>query len=120
MPGDSGPGAGADQDRLRHLAARAGTRPGPAQPQLTNASAVVLQYHQDITDHDRHAARALGGSNIAAQNGQTYDSWVSDLGRRDRLAHLSATQLDGSVRTYDGTYTVANGVIASAHITQTS
>jgi hypothetical protein len=25
-----------------------------------------------------------------------------------------------SVRTYDGTYTVANGVIASAHITQTS
>ena len=45
---------------------------------------------------------------------------MSDLGRRDRLAHLSATQLDGSVRTYDGTYTVANGVISSAHITQTS
>jgi hypothetical protein len=26
--------------------------PAPAQPQLTNASAVVLQYHQDITDQD--------------------------------------------------------------------
>lgn len=26
----------------------------------------------------------------------------------------------GSFRTYDGTYTVANGVIASAHITQIS
>jgi hypothetical protein len=46
---------------------------------------VVLQYHQDITDHDWHAARALGGSSIAAQNGQTYNSWVSDLARRDRL-----------------------------------
>jgi hypothetical protein len=97
----SGPGrVGADQDRLRHLAARAGTRPGhldssPAQPQLTNASAVVLQYYQDITDHDWHAAGALGGSNITAQNGQTYDSWVSGLGRRDRLGRLSATRLDG-------------------------
>ena len=57
----------------------------PAQPQLTDASAVVLRYHQDITDHDWHAAQALGGRNIAAQNGQTYDSWVSDLARRDRL-----------------------------------
>ena len=47
---------------------------------------------------------------------------VSDLARRDVdvWAHLPATQLDGSVRTYDGTYTVANGVIASAHITKTS
>ena len=81
---------------------------------------MVLQYHQDITDHDGHAALALGGSNIAAQNGQTYDSWVSDLARRDRLGPLQATQLDGSVRTYDGTYTVANGVVASAHITKTS
>ena len=97
----SGPGrVGADQDRLRHLAARAGTRPGPsaaapAQPQLTDASAVVLQYHQDITDHDWHTARALGGSNIAAQNGQTYDSWVSDPGDGTVWAHLSATRLDG-------------------------
>ena len=64
---------------------RAGQAPASAQPQLTNASAVVVQYHQDITDHDWHAARALGGSNIAAQNGQTCDSWVSDLGRREHL-----------------------------------
>jgi hypothetical protein len=34
--------------------------------------------------------------------------------------HISAVQTDGSVRTYDGTYTVANGEIVSANITQTS
>jgi hypothetical protein len=33
---------------------------------------------------------------------------------------LTCPQPSWSVRTYDGTYTVANGVIASAHITKTS
>ena len=33
---------------------------------------------------------------------------------------LSAVQSDGSVRTYTGTYTVSNGVIVSADITQIS
>ena len=75
--------------------ALAASTAAPAQPQLTNASAVALQYHQDITDHDWHAARTLGGSNITAQNGQTYDSWVSDPGDGTVWAHLSATRLDG-------------------------
>ena len=109
--------------------------PAPAQPQRTNAAAVVLQYYQDITDHDWSAAWAIGGDNLAAQNGQTYDSWVSgyatttasisviSFGTWDDgtvWTDLSATQLDGSVRTYSGTYTVHNGVITSANITQTS
>jgi hypothetical protein len=33
---------------------------------------------------------------------------------------ISAAQTDGSARTYSGTYTVDNGVIVSASITQTS
>ena len=109
--------------------------PAPAQPQRTNAAAVVLQYYQDITDRDWQAAWALGGDNIAAQNGQTYDSWVSgyatttasisviSFGTWDNgtvWTDLSATQLDGSVRTYSGTYTVHNGMVTSANITQTS
>jgi hypothetical protein len=96
------PSSGPDPRRRVHLTPPPTQAPAPtpsaaapAQPQLTDASAVALQYHQDITDHDWHPARALGGSNIAAQNGQTYDSCVSNLGRRDRLGHLSATQLDG-------------------------
>jgi hypothetical protein len=35
-------------------------------------------------------------------------------------AYISAVQLDGSVRDYYGTYTVRNGVIVSADITQLS
>ena len=34
--------------------------------------------------------------------------------------HISSVQTDGSVRTSDGTYTVASGEIVSANITQTS
>ena len=35
-------------------------------------------------------------------------------------ADISATQDDGSVKTYRGTYTVVGGVITSADIVQTS
>ena len=42
---------------------------------------------------------------------------MSDPGDGTAKAHLSATAWTGSVRTYDGTCTVADGVIASAHIT---
>jgi hypothetical protein len=116
-------------------AAPAPSTSAPAQPQPTNAVAVVLQYYQDIVDHHWSAAGALGGDNIAAQNGQTYDSWVSgyttttaniavtSYGAWDDgtvWTDLSATQLHGSVKTYSGTYIVENGVIVSAHITQTS
>ena len=43
----------------------------PADSQFTNSVAVVTQYYQDITNHDYTDAWNLGGSNIAAQNGQT-------------------------------------------------
>ena len=33
---------------------------------------------------------------------------------------ISAVQTDGTIKTYAGTYTVANGVINGAHITQTA
>jgi hypothetical protein len=46
----------------------------------------------------------------------TYGTW----GDGTVWANITATQTDGSVRTYYGTYTVSNGVIVSAHITQTS
>ena len=44
---------------------------------------------------------------------------MSDPGDGTVWAHLPATRQDAPVRTYDGTYIVADGVIASAHITQT-
>jgi hypothetical protein len=109
--------------------------PASAQPspQLANADAVVNQFYEDITDHAYSAAWALGGDNIA--NGASYATWaagyadttasitlgtVSDFGSDQVQAQLSATQLDGTVKTYEGTYTVENGVIVAADIVQTS
>jgi hypothetical protein len=115
--------------------AAAPAQPAPAQPapQFANATAVVSQFYQDITDHNYSAAWALGGDNIS--NGATYATWVagyadttasialgtaSDFGADQVQAALVATQLDGSVKTYQGTYTVENGVIAVADIIQSS
>ena len=107
--------------------------PASAQPQFANADAVVNQFYEDITDDDYSAAWALGGDNIA--NGASYATWaagyadttasialgtVSDFGSDQVQAQLSATQLDGTLKTYEGTYTVENGVIVAAEIVQTS
>jgi hypothetical protein len=107
-------------------------QPAAPLPQLTNPTAVVLQYYQDISDHDYQAAWAIGGDNL--NGGSGYDSWVAGY---DTTAYVNVTaygtysdgtvwttltagQTDGSVRTYSGTYTVSNGVIVSASISQTS
>jgi hypothetical protein len=107
--------------------------PAPVPPPLTNGAAVVTQYYQDVSDKNYAAAWAIGGSNLAAQNGQTYTSWVA--GYADTTTsisitsygtwsngtvwcYISAVQYSGAVNTYYGTYTVANGVIVSASIRQ--
>ena len=105
----------------------------PASPEMTNPGSVVMQYYQDITDGDYPAAWALGGDNLSGAVG--YSAWVA--GYRDTTASISVTsygtwssgkvwadisavQLDGSVKTYAGTYTVRDGVLTAADITQTS
>jgi hypothetical protein len=105
----------------------------PAQPPMTNPTSVVLQYYQDITDHDYSGAWALGGDNLSG--GMSYSTWVA--GYQDTTASISvisygtwssdevwadiiAMQLDGSVRTYSGTYTVQGGVMVAANITRSS
>ena len=106
--------------------------PAPApQPQMTNASAVVMQFYQDLSNHDYADAWSLGGDNIG---GSDYNGWVAGYATTASVdvtsygtwndgtvwADISALQTDGTTRTYSGTYTVANGVIISANITQTS
>lgn len=106
--------------------------PAPASPQLSNGVSVVLQFYQDLTNHDYGSAWNLGGRNL--NGGVGYSAWVAGYATTASIAvtsygtwgdgtvwtHLSATQTDGTVKTYDGTYTVAGGVIVSAHMTQTS
>ena len=111
-------------------------RPSAAPPApaagLTNAEAVVAQFYQDITDGNYGAAWALGGDNTS--NGVSYAGWAagysttasitlatySQFGASTVYASLTATQTDGTVKTYSGTYTVSGGVIVAADIVQTS
>ncbi|WP_370135846.1 hypothetical protein [Streptacidiphilus sp. EB103A] len=104
--------------------------PAPATPaQQINAEAVVTQYYQDLTDHNYAAAWALGGANIA---GESYSQYVAGFGTTASIslgtvsrfgsdqvsAVLYATQSDGSVKVFDGTYTVSGGVLVGAAIKQ--
>jgi hypothetical protein len=103
-----------------------------APTQNADAEAVVTQFYQDITDHNYQAAWALGGDNL--NGGVGYSKWVagyattasislgtfSSPGSDQVSVSLSAIQADGNTTTYQGTYTVQNGVIVSANITQTS
>jgi hypothetical protein len=107
-------------------------QPAPALAPPSNPMAVVTQFYADISAHDYSAAWALGGDNIG---GTGYAGWVAgyqdttasisltsaeNWGSGQVEAYISAVQLDGSVRAYYGTYTVRNGVIVSADITQLS
>jgi hypothetical protein len=99
--------------------------------QGASAKAVVDQFYQDLNARDYQAAWRLGGSNVSG--GAGYSAWVAGYATTASIsastvqdsdgtvsASITATQTDGSVKAYAGTYTVANGVIVSAHITQTS
>jgi hypothetical protein len=103
----------------------------PAPPAFTNANAIVDQFYQDITDGNFTAAWSLGGQYIG---GSDYSQWVagysttasisvgteSDFGSGQVRAEIIATQDDGSVSTYEGTYTVTGGAITAASIVRTS
>jgi len=115
----------------------------PAGPSDLYPLGVVYRYYDDLNAHDYSDAwNNLGGNNIAAQNGQTYDSWVAgysavaglyisgrDLGAYagDHLVQVSitVTQKDGTVQHYAGTYTlravdVMDYVMIAANIHATS
>jgi len=95
-------------------AAAPAPQPQP-QPQFANATAVVTQFYQDITDHNYTAAWALGGNNVSG--GVGYNAWVAGYGTTESISLgtfsyfgsgqvqtvLSALQTGGAVYTYTGT-----------------
>jgi hypothetical protein len=105
-------------------AANSSTPPPPATPAST-----VQAYYTAINNHHYHQAWELGGKNT----GSTYSSFVNGFAgtAHDTVtiqsvsgntvnAQLSAQQTDGTVKTYQGTYTVTNGVITVFNVQQTS
>ncbi|MFJ5800555.1 hypothetical protein [Streptomyces decoyicus] len=98
-------------------------------PSPDDASAIVEEFYRDINNRDFSAAWDLGGRNIG---GNSYAKWVAgydttasielsavnaeSTGQVSAVVH--ATQSDGSVRLYQGTYTVSDGEIVSADISE--
>lgn len=93
----------------------------------TTPAATVGAYVAAINGHDYARAWSLGGRNT----GQSYSNFVSGFSTtaRDTLtivsvssdvvtARLTAQQTDGTVDTYQGTYTVRRGVIIGFNVVQ--
>src|SRR5262249_21927187 len=87
----------------------------------------VRAYFAAISNHDYAQAWKLGGQHT----GSSYSSFVSGLGTTANdtvtiqsvsgnvvTARLTAQQTDGPIKTYQGTYTVSNGVIVAFNIHQ--
>jgi cytoskeleton protein RodZ len=102
-------------------------RPTARARPLTGPAATVRAYVAAINGHDYARAWSLGGRNT----GVSYPSFVSGFSTtaRDTLtivsvsadvvtARLTAQQTDGTVQTYQGTYTVDSGVIVGFDILQ--
>ena len=105
-------------------------------PSYVSASQqAVQQYYDDLNSQNYPAAWALGGSSL--NGGTGYSSWVAgyattvpggislstwsyDPDSNAVQVTISAEQTDGSYNTYQGSYTVASGVITGASIVQTS
>jgi len=107
--------------------------PGPSSPGIASPTpasgpaTVVTAYFAAIDAKAYEKAWRLGGSNF----GTSYASFVAgfDTTASDTVAILSvsgnvvtarlvAEQTDGTVKTFQGTYTVTGGVIASSDIQQ--
>ncbi|MGW9173483.1 hypothetical protein [Streptomyces decoyicus] len=102
--------------------------PDPS-PSSDDASAIVEEFYRDINNRDFSAAWDLGGRNIG---GNSYSAWVAGYdttasielsavnteSARQVSAVVHATQSDGSVKRYQGTYTVSDGEIVSADISE--
>ena len=108
-------------------------RPRPSQPQAAPAppdalAATVRAYYTAINHHRYARAWQLGGRN----SGTTYSNFVSGFATTAHdavtiqsvsgdvvTAQVTAEQTDGTVKTYQGTYTVNGGVITQFNVQQT-
>lgn len=94
-------------------------------------AAIVLAYYTAINNHDCGTAWTLGGDNISAASGQSYQQFCQgfsgtsrDIPTIDSVAGdtvtvtILAEHTDGSSQTFKGSYVVSNGVIDSASVQQ--
>jgi tRNA A-37 threonylcarbamoyl transferase component Bud32 len=107
----------------------ASSGPPTAPPPPDALAATVRAYYTAINDHRYARAWRLGGRN----SGTTYSNFVSGFATTAHdavtiqsvsgnvvTAQVTAEQTDGTVKTYQGTYTVNGGVITQFNVQQTS
>jgi tRNA A-37 threonylcarbamoyl transferase component Bud32 len=127
----TGPGA-AGSGALAASSAPASSSPVPAPPSPPPPAVLattVLAYYAAINQHHYARAWRLGGRNT----GETYRAFVSGFAgtASDAVtiqsvsgdvvtAQLVAEQTDGTVKTYQGSYTVEGGVITEFNVRQVS
>jgi serine/threonine protein kinase len=94
-------------------------------PPVAGPAATVQAYIAAINDHDYARAWALGGKNTGSSfsafsngfNGTAKDNLtVVSVSGGVVTVKLAAVQTDGTVKNFQGTYTVTNGVITQSHI----
>jgi len=91
--------------------------------------AVVQAYYGAINNHDCGRAWSLGGDNLSAAQGKTYQQFcqgfsttshdtltVESVAGHTVTVTIVAEQTDGTSQTYRGSYVVSNGVIHSASV----
>jgi serine/threonine protein kinase len=97
-----------------------------APPVAAPPAATVRAYFAAINAHDYAKAWALGGKNTGSSSYSGFVNGFNDTAKDDITVvsvvgnvvtvKLAATQTDGSVQHYQGTYTVTNGIITQGHI----
>lgn len=95
----------------------------------SSAAAVVQAYFDAIDARDYQRAWELGGQNLSGNYAAFVDGLsttvshtliVTSTQGNTVYARLEALQTSGEVRSYEGSYTVSNGVIVSANVRQTN
>lgn len=103
------------------------TTPRTTQPPVPSAETVVEEYFAAINSRDYRTAWDLGGFNFVSDYstfaadyaGTAYDTLTITGTQGGTVSiHLEATQSDGSVKIYEGTYTASNGLLTGADIQQ--
>jgi serine/threonine protein kinase len=130
-PATSGPASSATSSPASSGPASSAAPSPPATP--SGPAAVVQAYYAAINNHDCGTAWNLGGDNLSAARGQTYQQFCQgfnstshDIVAVDSVAGdtvavtIVAQQTDGSSQTYRGSYVVGNGVIQSASVQASS
>ncbi|MDX3377788.1 excalibur calcium-binding domain-containing protein [Streptomyces sp. ME02-6991-2A] len=104
---------------------RSAPPPAPSTSSSLSAEATVIAYFDAINAQDYREAWELGGKNLAGD----YEAFVDGFAGTERdtvrilgvqgntvRAELEALQTDGSLKVFEGTYTVRSGVITAADV----